>query len=106
MALQYTYTDSFLKNRITEEIETRAIDDVATSGEYSSTWTERLVIIRAYILASLEHLAKPDDAYAAKIQFYRKEYDSCLINAKRAKAAEETDATLKPSILSMSIERA
>lgn len=103
MALANTYNDGYLKSHITEERETRAIAEVAEFGTFAVEWTNRLVILRAYIITCLECQAQPDDLFASKLKNYRAEFDSVLAQAR----ADTDDAEGNPlPTLTVSLERA
>ena len=104
MALTLTYDDAYLKDRITDPLEERAmqeVDDMAL-GAVADNVRERLVILRAYILVCLEHQANPDDLYAAKLKNYRSEFDAALARAR----ASVPDAAGSWFVFSIPLERA
>jgi len=107
MALTYTYPDAYLDTRISEEREARAIEEVellAGSRTLSADWTEKLVILQAYILACLEHQGKVDDLFTAKLKTYREEMAIQLPRALAA-ADEEANATTS-SVYTVEVRRA
>lgn len=106
MALTYTYADAYLAAQITTDRETRAIADVAAIATFSADWKQRLVILRAYIIACLECQAQPDDLFAQKLKHYRAEWESTLAHAKLATPAEDDDADIPLASLSIPLERA
>ena len=110
MPLAHPYTDAYLAPLVTTERETRAAAEVALTGSYPGAWTQRLVILRAYILTCLESQKSPDDTFAAKLSAYRKEYESALPAARAAQAAAEAAAGTAPtgagSPFSVTLERA
>lgn len=97
-----TYTDAYLKTRVSDSIETRAFADIDVLGTFAAEWRNRLATIRAYILACLEHGGEQDDTFAVKLGQYRKEWDFVLAQAKRANAG--TDSFV--GLISQPIERA
>jgi hypothetical protein len=102
----YTYTDAYLKGRITEDIESRAIEEVDAIRLFPETpvdWRGKLIVLRAYILACLEQSAAADDVFAAKLKAYKLEWESTLAQATTAANAVK-DADYKP-VLSISLER-
>jgi hypothetical protein len=107
MALTYAYPDAYLDTYCTEEVEGRAIEEVALlAGDrtLSAEWEERLVILQAYILAALENQAKPDDLFAAKLKNYR---DEMAVQLPRAlAAADETADADVSSVYSIAVSRA
>ncbi|UOF76753.1 hypothetical protein [Caudoviricetes sp.] len=93
MALTYDYYDAFLKSRVTEGIETRAMLDVASLGTFPATpidYVEELVRLRAYILTCLEFGGEPGDVFESKLKQYRDEYKNRLLEAKNAAALADT----------------
>lgn len=50
------YSDKFLVGLITEEIELRASEDVASFGAFDADWNERMVVVRAYLIACMENV--------------------------------------------------
>jgi len=103
MALRHTYQDAYLKGQITEDRESRAALEVATFGSFSTAWSDRLVVLRAYIITALECQAQPDDLFAQKLKHYRQEWDAVLLQAKAATPAADG----KPmSLFSIQLERA
>lgn len=104
MPLTYAYADAYLKSQITEEREIRAIEDIERLGiMFSDEWMQRLVILRAYIIACLECQAQPDDLFAQKLKHYKAEYETTLATAQSAAA---TTAGSTAPIFSIPIERA
>lgn len=107
MALTYAYPDAYLDTRITEEREARAIEEVellAGSRTLSAEWTEKLVILQAYILACLEHQGKVDDLFTAKLKTYREEM---AIQLPRALAAADEEADVESgSVYAIPVSRA
>ncbi len=81
MALQYTYPDEYLAKRITEDRETRAINEASLTGITDTAYLEKLSILKCYIITSLECNSKPDDVFAQKLKIYSKEYDALLSTA-------------------------
>jgi len=105
--LTYTYTDAYLKNRVTEDIEDRAALDVDNLGTFPTTpinWRDKLIILRAYIIACLELGADSNDVFAQKLKQYRQEFDQQLALARQSAAA--SDSTHYTPLLSISLERA
>lgn len=110
MPLAYPYSDAYLAPLITQDRETRATDEVAMLGTFPAAWTQRLVILRAYIITCLESQKSPDDTFAAKLSAYRKEYDSAVPAARAAQATADAEAGTLPtgggSPFSITLERA
>lgn len=82
------YEDAYLAGLVTTDREQRAAADVALAGTFPADWTERLVVLRVYILICLESTAAPDDAFSAKLAHYRSEYRATLRAAQAAAAGE------------------
>lgn len=87
MPLAYAYSDKYLAPLVTTTTETTAVEDVALEGSFSPTHTEKLVILRAYVLTCQDSQRTPDDVFAAKLATYRKEYGETLTRARIAAAA-------------------
>ncbi|MBS3953638.1 MAG: hypothetical protein KGZ88_11880 [Methylomicrobium sp.] len=107
MALLLTYNDAYLKTRVTEDIEDRALLDVDNLGDFPDTpinWRERLGVLRSYIITCLELGADSDDVFAQKLKQYRVEFDYQLVQARNAAAL--ADSTNYTPLTSISIERA
>jgi len=100
-----TYADGYLAKLITNERESRAIEEVAALEITLPTWRTRLEIQRAYIIACIESQASADDLFAQKLSAYRKEFDTTLTQARMAKANQSTETTTS-GIFSISLERA
>lgn len=104
MALANTYTDALLAPKMTEAVEARAVADVADLGTLPASWVSRLQVLRAYVLLCLDKGTDADDAYAAKLAAYRKEWADCLAQARSAQAAGGASAT-GASFLTIGLER-
>lgn len=105
MALALTYTDAYLKTRITQDMEDRALLDVDNLGAFPTTpinWRERLGVLRAYVIACLELGASADDVFSQKLRQYRQEFDQQLTLAKQAAAAA---ASTPFALASIELER-
>mgnify|MGYP000849606024 CR=1 FL=1 len=102
MSLTYTYADAYLKGQMTAYRETRAMADVDAIATFAASWREKLVILRAYIVACLECQAQPDDLFAQKLKHYRTEWEIVLAQAR---ATVEDDAGLPLVSFSVSLER-
>lgn len=92
MALTYTYHDAYLAPLVTEAREAQAIADVADLGTLPSSWVERLVRLRAFIITCLECQKTPDDTFAAKLAAYRKEWPTTLQEARLAQSVIDAAA--------------
>ena len=104
MPTVYTYPDAYLSKYCTVDREARATADVAAIGTtFASAWTERLVILRTYVLACLENMADPEDLFTAKLKQYRMEYADVLAQARAA--TPDADGIIPP-IFSIPLERA
>lgn len=80
----FAYTDSYLKNRMTDDLESRAIDDVAQLGTFPDPWQDKLAVIRAYILCCLENVASDEDTFSVKLKQYQGEWKAMLQQAQIA----------------------
>lgn len=87
MPLAYTYTDKYLAPLVTVATETTAIGDASLDGTFSPAHTEKLVVLRAYVLTCQDSQRATDDVFAAKLATYRKEYAETLTRARVAAAA-------------------
>lgn len=110
MPLTYTYADAYLASRVTEARENAAVAYVSDLGTFPAAWVERLVILRAYIIACTESMQAPDDLFAAKLAAYRKDFAEALPLAKSAQAQADAEAGTEPvgagSIFTVTLERA
>lgn len=104
MSLMYVYSDAYLAPLITQDREDRAVTDVAVYGAFDSTWTERLVRLRAYILACIESTKSSEDLFAQKLTHYGKEFQRELTMARAALSGAGT--TGSASLVSIPLERA
>lgn len=105
MATTYTYPDAYLARFCTEDVETRALADVALLGTFPAAWTERLAIVQAYIIACLENQADAEDLFTAKLKSYRQQFEVLVPQAKAAEAAA-AGTTTGLSLFSIPLERA
>ena len=103
MSTSLNYTDAYLKARVTDQIESRAYSDVDAIASFNTAWRNRLVVIRAYIIACLEQGSSETDVFAQKLKEYRKEFDFLLNQAKNDLAA--TDTSVNVYKLTVPIER-
>lgn len=102
----YTYFDAQLTQRMNDDLEARAIADIASMG-YTSTTTglsaylyQQLVIYRAYIICATENATEKDDVYSQKIKQYKAEFDAVQEQAKTAVlSANATTARSNKSIV-------
>lgn len=92
MTTTYTYPDAYLSKFCVDALEDRAIADIAVLGTFNADWTERLTILRAYILACLDNQADPDDLFTAKLKSYRAEMTSAAAQAQAQAAADAAEA--------------
>ncbi len=109
MSTTYDYTDAYLTKFCTEAIEERAIADVAVMGTFNDFWTERLVVLRTYILACLENQADAEDLFTAKLKSYRAEMQQAGAQAQAQAAADAAEAAGTQDsfgIFSIPLERA
>ena len=98
-----TYTDGYLKTRITNALEDRAAADVAELGDFPAPWPDKLTVLRAYLLCSLESTAESEDVFSLKLTQYRKEFDRAL---QQARIAANTAQQIPGIPLMISLERA
>lgn len=92
MSTEYDYTDAYLAKFCTEAIEERAIADVAVMGTFNDFWTERLTILRTYILACLENQADAEDLFTAKLKSYRAEMQTAQAQAQAQASKDAAEA--------------
>lgn len=80
------YHDAYLAPLIdkTPEWETRAAEDVAQLGTFPTAWSDKLTVLRAYLLCRMESLADEQDVFSAKLTQYRKEWAATLQAARIA----------------------
>jgi hypothetical protein len=79
MSLDNTYTDSYLKNLVSESIESSALEDVnAINADFPEPWKTKLVVIRTYILTCGENCKSADDLFHTKSKFYEGEWKMML----------------------------
>lgn len=101
----YAYPDAYLSRFCTDNVETRALANVALFGTFPAAWTERLTIVQAYIIACLENQADAEDLFTAKLKSYRSQFDVLLPQALAA-AAAAAGSTTGLGIYSIPLERA
>ncbi|CDI04109.1 MAG: hypothetical protein WAU60_03400 [Candidatus Competibacter denitrificans] len=102
------YLDGYLAPLIDKKPtwEDRARLDVAAIGTFPEFWTDKLILLRVYILCCLESLATDEDVFSVKLKEYRAEYKEALAAARLAtQSPEPTFAAQKP-FLSIPILRA
>lgn len=109
MAVTYTYPDAYLARFCDEDRETRAIADVerladSASVTFDADWTEKLVIVRTYIIACIENQADKEDLFTAKLKSYRAEYDALIPQAVAA-ANATTDTVSNIGFMTIPLER-
>jgi hypothetical protein len=94
--LTLTYHDAYLAPLIakTPDWESRAMADVAQLGAFPTLWTNKLVVLRAYILCCLESNAAEDDVFSVKLKQYQAEWKDVYAAAKVAANLAET----KPAV--------
>lgn len=98
-----TYTDAYLKTRVTDSVETRALADVDNIGTFPTEWRSKLAVVRAYIITCLELGGQSDDTYSVKLGQYNREWDFTLGQAKQAANATADEPV---GLFSIPIERA
>lgn len=100
-----SYSDSYLKNLVTSDIEDSAFEDVnAINPNFPEPWKTKLVVIRAYILTCGENSSSKEDLFHSKISFYRDEWKTILKAASDAYNALATTTT-KSYFMSIPIAR-
>jgi hypothetical protein len=98
-----TYSDPYLGVYANEERELRALNDVNLLGTFSTEWTERLQVLRVYIIICTESLQSSDDIFSVKLKQYMTEFKNVLALAQ----ADTATTTSTPQLLfSISMERA
>lgn len=109
MSTTYTYPDAYLAKFCTQAMETRAIADVAVMGTFNTFWTERLTVLRAYIIVCLENQADAEDLFTAKLKSYKVEMQGATASAQAqaaADAAESSNMVNGFGVFSIPLERA
>ena len=97
------YRDAYLQRFCTETLEVIAYADVDDLGTFTTTWRDKLTVVRCYILACLENQADPDDLFTSKYKIYSKEFEGLLAQARTA--AEDSEGNYLP-VFSIPLERA
>lgn len=88
----YPYADAYLARHVTPAREEQAIREVAMSGTFPGDWTQRLVVLRAYIVTCQECQQSSEDTFATKLASYRKDYADTLPQARAAQQAALEEA--------------
>ena len=101
MSTTYEYTDAYLAKFCTEALEERATADIAVMGTFNDFWTERLIVLRTYILACLENQADAEDLFTAKLKSYRAEMQQAATQAQAQAAADAATAAGTPDSFGM-----
>jgi hypothetical protein len=99
---EYDYADPYLTRLVTDDREERATADVDAVGTFADPWRARLIVLRVYVLICIESIVDPSDAFSAKLNQYRKEYEQALIVARAARATTDAPAVFA----SIPLERA
>jgi hypothetical protein len=99
------FNDAFLAKFCTSDRQVRAAEDVATIGTFPAAWEKRLVVLRTYILACIEHQADAEDLFNTKLKTYRGEWDRTLPLAQSAQNADD-DVVDSGGVFSIPLERA
>ena len=88
MALTYTYTDAALRRHVTEDVETRATEDIARMAGakvFSAEWLEVLITTQAYIITCREDQEREGDIFELKLKTYtdklRTDYPRAVLDA-------------------------
>lgn len=106
MPLANPYADAYLAPLVTQAREDQAASEIAMLGAFPVEWTQRLTVLRAYVITCTESMKAPDDTFSAKLSAYRREFDAALPQARAAQAA--VDAGTTPggsSVFSVALER-
>lgn len=103
----YAYPDAYLGRHITPDIEARALADVQVyRAAFPAAWQERLVRLRAYVLACQEGQRTADDLFSVKLAGYKKEFNELLPLACAAADAASAAAPSMVSLVSIELQRA
>lgn len=104
MAIEYL--DGYLAPLIDKkpEWEDRARADVTALGVLPEFWSNKLIMIRVYILCCLESLATDNDVFSTKLREYRTEFKEALAAARLA--TKTPDPAVPTPFLSIPILRA
>lgn len=91
---EYIYTDQVLSPLVTDGLEETALSEIAALGELPDPWTERLTVLRVYVLVCLEYSSTSDDPFSVKLPYYKAEFDAAVVDAKAAQARAATASSL------------
>lgn len=100
----YPYFDALLSPLISDNIEQRAIDDIASLGYTASTTgltsylLQQLVVYRAYIICATESSTDVDDVFSQKVKQYKKELDAVVEQVKTQVLAQTGAQASRKSI--------
>lgn len=92
MTISLFDSDAYLAPLVTPNRQERAAADVALLGTFPAAWTDRLVLLRVFVITCLECQKSPDDLFSAKLSAYRKEFDTTLLGARAAQATAAAEA--------------
>jgi hypothetical protein len=102
MALQYVYSDNYLKNLVSQSDEDMAIADVkATDPNFSDSDLEGIVPFRAYIYCCISNVKSIDDPFGVRKGYYEKELAAAIEIART-----RNKAGVPQSVFSIAIGRA
>ncbi len=93
--MSYEFTDPFLVRRVTPERIAAAEADVGAlfdSARLSAFWHDKLVVLRAYVIAARENQSEANDLYSEKLKHYQREYEQALSSARAELARADAEA--------------
>ena len=102
--MMHQYYDALLSPLISDNIEQRAIDDIASLGYTDTTigltsyLLQQMVIYRAYIICATESSTDVDDVFSQKVKQYKKELDAVVEQAKTQILAQTGSQASRKSI--------
>jgi hypothetical protein len=88
------YSDSYLSSLVTTDRQNRAISDVDLIGTFNTSWRDRLIVLRTYILICQESVANSDDIFSKKLQVYSDEFNKLLSLARADSTGESVFASI------------
>jgi len=97
------YTDPYLLQYCSYEIEQRAIAHVESLGTFTQASKDKLTVLYAYIIICKENLSAGDDLFTKKLKIYEKDFDGALSVAETE--SPDDDGNYSP-VFSIPLERA
>jgi hypothetical protein len=88
------YSDGYLSSLVTSERQTRATADVDLMGTFSTSYRDRLIVLRTYILICQESVANSDDIFSKKLQVYSDEFNKLIAMARSDATGEAVFASV------------